>query len=215
MAEEKKDKGKKQKAANRLADARAQMYHDLVFQSAESVFGKKGYDGSTMQDIADEAGVSLKTVYGAFSSKEDLYAEIMRERTTRFIAGISAALAGEGDPWERISRGTHAYVEFLFQHRDWLSMHLRSRVAWSFRPSNEDAARAWKDGHDLFGSVLQEGIDSGQFHPGDSREMAITSQAVMQVQLALAVERREENPEAASGAILVQLRRLLCTDEAA
>ena len=68
---------KKTAAASRLEDARARMYQDLIFESAETVFGEHGFENATMQQIASEAGVSLKTVYGSFPGKQDLYEAIM------------------------------------------------------------------------------------------------------------------------------------------
>lgn len=200
----------RKKAASRLADARARMYHDLIFESAEHAFGRKGYEGTTMQDIADEAGISLKTLYATYESKQDLYAEIMRSRASAFIDATATAMAGASDPVERVDRGVRAYVAFLFEHENWLRIHLRTRVAWSFRPSDDEAAAAWQQGHDDYAKVLADGIAAGVFYDGDPQEMSIMAQAIMQVQVARAAEHGVEDPDAVADTIMVQLRRLLC-----
>lgn len=48
-----------------------------MVNAAESVFFKKGFENSTMDDIAKEAEFTKKTLYSYFKSKEDLYYEIM------------------------------------------------------------------------------------------------------------------------------------------
>ena len=73
-------KSKGRAAPSRLEDARTRMYQDLIFESAECVFGQKGFENATMQDIAAEAGVSLKTVYASFAGKKELYDAIMLRR---------------------------------------------------------------------------------------------------------------------------------------
>jgi AcrR family transcriptional regulator len=204
----------KRKAATKLADARSRMYRDLIFESAEVVFGGKGYDGATMQDIADESGVSLKTLYATYASKHDLYAQIMTDRTTAFMAATRLALEGNDDPpLERLTRGVRAYAAFLFDHEDWLRIHMRTRVAWAFRPADEETASWWKQGHDDYARVLQEGMDRGDFYSGDPEELAIVQQTIMQVHVARAVERGDDDPDAVAAAIMVQIRRLICRRE--
>ncbi len=203
----------KKKTTSRLADARARMYHELIFESAECAFGRKGYEGTTMQDIADEAGISLKTLYATYESKRELFGDIMHARAGAFIAATAAAMEGARDPLERIERGVAAYVAFLFEHENWLRIHLRTRVAWSFRPADEEAAAAWQQGHDDYASALAEGIEQGVFFDGDPSEMSIMTQAIMQVQVARAVERGLTDPSVVADAIMLQLRRLLCPRE--
>ena len=49
-----------------------------IVKSAVSAFGKKGYDHTTMEDIAKETGVSKSALYTYFQSKEDILAELMK-----------------------------------------------------------------------------------------------------------------------------------------
>lgn len=48
-----------------------------ILDAAERIFFKKGFENSTMDDIALEAEFTKKTVYSYFKSKEDIYYEIM------------------------------------------------------------------------------------------------------------------------------------------
>jgi AcrR family transcriptional regulator len=200
----------KKKASSRLADARARMYRDLIFEAAESVFGAKGYEGATMNDIADEAGVSLKTLYATYESKQDLYAHIMRDRATAFYASTRAAMEGDFAPLERLDRGVRAYVAFLFEHESWHRIHLHSRVAWALRPDDEEMAGWWQEGHADYAAVLEEGMQSGVFHEGDAQETALLLQALLQVLVARASQRGDEDPDAVAEAMMVHVRRLLC-----
>ena len=61
---------------SRLEVARERMYRELVFESAEHVIAARGLEATTMQEIAAEAGISLRTLYAAFPSKEGLVAEV-------------------------------------------------------------------------------------------------------------------------------------------
>jgi AcrR family transcriptional regulator len=200
----------KRKAASKLADARARMYHELIFDSAEAVFGRKGYEGATMQDIADEAGVSLKTVYATYESKQDLYDQIMRDRASGLVALLGAAVETAEDPLEQIACIVEAYVAFVFENENWLRIHLRTRVAWAFRPPDAKVAVSWAVARDIYSGVLRSGMESGLFYAGEPEETAVLVQSVMQVQMARAVEQGHDDPGEVAEAMMVHIRRLLC-----
>ena len=187
------------------------MYRDLVFECAEHVFAEKGYDDATMQDIAAEAGVSLKTVYAAFPGKSELYAEIQSVRGLEFVDGVTLALSGLDDPLEALENGVRAYVDFLAAHEHFLRIHLRDRVAWGLGPGTEPGDALWARGVAAFAHVVRHGIERGLFHEGDAELMAMMGIAIMQVQLArLADSTSHVEPDALAEEIQRQLRRLLC-----
>lgn len=57
-----------------------------------------GLDGVTVEDIADEAGVSRRTFSNYFANKEDAILHADRERTRRLLSLLMARPADEG-PW--------------------------------------------------------------------------------------------------------------------
>jgi len=203
---------KKQTATTRLYDARARMYRDLIFESAEFVFGEKGFEGAAMQDIAAEAGVSLKTVYSSFSGKQELFTEIMRVRGRAMMDAISEARKSAHGPLAKLEASTRAFVHFMFEHSDWMRIHLRSRLSWAVRPGDGPAAELWQQGQDGYCEILREGMDAGVFWPDDPVELASIVQAVTKVQVSHAVENGESDPEAVADRAIERITRLVCSD---
>lgn len=198
--------------------ARAQMYRQLVFEAAEHVFARKGFEATTMQDLAAEAGISLKTLYAAFPGKQEIFLRIHEERVGAFVQRIADALGAAGSPLERLERGVRAYLDFLLAHPDYLRIHLRERTAWGLLPEGAAGAAGaqdwWRAGRGAFAEVLRQGMAQGIFHEGDAELMASMGIAVMQVQLArLADAPGRIDAAAASAEVLLQLRRLLCRPE--
>ncbi len=58
-----------------------------IIDSAENVFFSKGFENSTMDDVASEAELSKGTLYLYFKSKEELYLEIVH-RATKILSGL-------------------------------------------------------------------------------------------------------------------------------
>ncbi|NIS29454.1 MAG: helix-turn-helix transcriptional regulator, partial [Actinobacteria bacterium] len=62
----------------------------MILQSAAELFARTSYEGTTIGDIAERAGVAHGTVYAHFDSKAELFVSVMREALRRLEAGWRA-----------------------------------------------------------------------------------------------------------------------------
>ena len=189
------------------------MYRGLVFAAAERVFAARGFDGAAMQEIAAEAGISLKTLYATFSGKDEIYRAILEERRQEFLRFVAGAVRAEGEVVDRMRDGVRAYVDFLLAHRPYLAIQLREGRGWGLDPADESRG-VWQSGLELQAALVRAGQAEGVFVDGDPELMAATAIAIMQVQLAGLVDRAKE-PDGAtiSEAIVRELTRYLCRPE--
>ncbi len=65
---------------------------EQILDGAKRVFIGKGFDASSMNDVAREAGVSKGTIYVYFQNKEDLFADLIERERTRFALSTRDAL---------------------------------------------------------------------------------------------------------------------------
>jgi AcrR family transcriptional regulator len=186
------------------------MYRDLIFESAECVFGKKGFDGAAMQEIASEAGVSLKTVYASFPGKSEIYSEIMTVRGREMSEAVTEARRAAASPIEKLDLGTRAFVQYLFDHADWLRIHVRSRLSWAEQPKEETVAALWQEGQNAYAEILREGIAEGVFWDEDPVELAVMVQALTKVQVSQALESGESDADCVADRLVERLMRLVC-----
>ena len=195
---------------SRLKGARAQMYRDLIFESAEHVFGARSFEEATMQDLASEAGISLKTLYTTFPGKQELYDEIQQVRGLAFVETVVDATQEGHGAVDRLERLVAAYVGFLFEHEDWLRIHLRQRLAWGLGPRDGYATGYWQRGLANMADTIRSGIEEGAFYDGDPETQAMMALAIMQVQVSSALNSEDRSHERVAAEISMQLNRLLC-----
>jgi AcrR family transcriptional regulator len=69
---------------------------------ARAEFGRKGYEATTVRDIAGAAGISTGTVYRLVGSKDELLASIMRSFTTKAQSAWTNVLRAEGTTVEKV-----------------------------------------------------------------------------------------------------------------
>lgn len=76
-----------------------------IIQAALELFVRKGYHGTSIQDITEKVGLTKGALYAHFRSKGDLLLRIIEEFKSRFIGGMIAELeTKEGTALDRIHR---------------------------------------------------------------------------------------------------------------
>lgn len=96
------------------ADARREQILDVAIE----VFGRAGYYGASMNDIAEAAGVTKPVLYQHFDSKSDLYAALLEEVGDRMLAAIAKATAEAQDGREQTLQGFRAYFRWVANSHD-------------------------------------------------------------------------------------------------
>ena len=87
-----------------------------LLEIATDVFASRGYHDSSMNDIADAAGVTKPVLYQHFDSKRELYLELLRDIGEDLQLQISKATADAGGPRQQIQNGFGAYFEWMSTH---------------------------------------------------------------------------------------------------
>src|ERR1700760_864624 len=89
--------------------------HILI--TAEVLFGEKGFDGTSVRDIAQAAGVNLAMISYYFGSKEKLLESLIEFRTG-YAYGILAELNKDESlsPWDKIDHLVEFYVDRILNN---------------------------------------------------------------------------------------------------
>lgn len=68
-----------------------------ITRAAIEVFFHKGFDGASMREIAEKAGVTKPMIYYHFKDKKSLYRELLVEHLDAFCAKLESILARDDD----------------------------------------------------------------------------------------------------------------------
>ena len=89
-----------------------------ILEVATRVFGERGYDGTSMVDLAAAVGVTKPILYSHFGSKEGLFLACALRAWTNMGVSIYSAATRPGPPDVRLWRGIVAYFDFVDAHRE-------------------------------------------------------------------------------------------------
>ena len=155
------------KAAQPKRERRKDARPGELASAALELFVERGFSATRLDDVAKRAGVSKGTLYLYFDSKDDLFKAVVREgivsrieeaeERIRAYTGNTPDLLGElvHDWWNQIGATKLAGI---------------SKLMMSEAGNFPDLAKFYHDevivrGTALFASVIQRGIDSGEFRP--------------------------------------------------
>lgn len=82
-----------------------------------AVFAKHGYEGTSVEQIANQAKVSKPIIYEHFGGKEGLYAVVVDREMDYVVRRISEAIA-TGSPRERVENAAFAFLSYVKDHPD-------------------------------------------------------------------------------------------------
>jgi AcrR family transcriptional regulator len=199
-------------ATAKARNAKTSMYRSLIIDAAERLFASRGYEGTKIQDIATESGISLGTLYSVFDGKSDIYEAIQDERLGRLFLLAGRTMASDDKAAERLMQGNRVFIRWLTEHPDFLRIHLNNSGAWASNPQEvgEGLVNAWRRGIDLIALVIDEAMREGDAFQGDSVIAARTMVAIQQVHMSAWVEAgMQSDAHDLADRIEEQLRRTL------
>jgi AcrR family transcriptional regulator len=93
-----------------------------ILDAAVAVFGERGYQNASMDQVAERVGVTKPVLYTHFGSKEGLLLACIARARAELLDVTSAAATSASTPEEMLRRGTLAFFDYLeSQAPAWLS----------------------------------------------------------------------------------------------
>ncbi len=99
-----------------------------ILEAAKSVFADKGFDGATVDEIAEKADLSKGSIYGYFANKEDLFISLMESEIDRLFEVVEKSLGDLEHPIETIENLIKETLVYFDQNRAFLRIFTPERA---------------------------------------------------------------------------------------
>jgi AcrR family transcriptional regulator len=128
-----------------------------ILEAAAQVFHEKGYESTSIQDIADSVGILKGSLYYYITSKEDLLFEIIQGVHEEALKNLDRTAAVEGDALQMI----RAFVVIHLTHNA-LNLVKMAVFFQDFRSLNGERRQLIVEERDLYDAFLRDLIRRGQ-----------------------------------------------------
>jgi AcrR family transcriptional regulator len=192
---------------NRRLTQRGRERRQQLMDFAASRFADQGYHPTSVAEIVQGLGVGKGVFYWYFSSKEELFLEILRDAQQDLRRSQQQAIDGVDDPVRRIELGLEASMRWSSEHEELFNL-------FAFAATEERFAPALRKGQEIaVADVMRhvrEGMDRGEIRVGDPE---VYAHAILGVSSQLARrfvhERGDAWPGVADAAVAFCLEGLL------
>jgi AcrR family transcriptional regulator len=139
-----------------------------ILEAACHVVARHGFQGATIDRVAEEAGIAKGTVYLYFHTKEELLKAAVEQGIQTFTDQVRSAVEEMHAPLEKLYRLVDVSLKLSDVHRDFFKTLLLERNFLAAAPDHPEAARML----DLYlthirfiKEIIQAGVNAGILRP--------------------------------------------------
>ncbi len=134
----------------------AEQRRQQLFSVSLELFARRGYRATTMDDIAEAAGVTKPLVYQHFSSKRALYLELVDSIAQELLVAVQGAVQQADGPRQQVELGFAAYFRLV------ISREAQFRLLYGRDHADDrELGRALRTVEDAIAAAIDPLIDAG------------------------------------------------------
>jgi len=133
-----------------------------IIKVAARLFRKRGYNGTSMQNIADEIGIKPASIYNHINTKQELLHDLLMNIATQFTNGINDISHSSFGVEQKLERLIALHIRLTVDHTDAVALiagewvHLEKTNRMQYLKLRDEYETAFKD-------IIEEGKAVGKF----------------------------------------------------
>ncbi|GAA1885739.1 TetR/AcrR family transcriptional regulator [Streptantibioticus ferralitis] len=193
-----------------MNSARRQATRQRLYEAAVTLIAEKGFSSTTVDEIAERAGVAKGTVYYNFASKNDLFEELLRHGVGLLTASLREAsekvTAAGGSRVDALDAMIRAGLVFIGRYPSFTQLYVaelwRTNRAWQ-----STLMMVRQEAIAVVEKVLREAVDGGEL--SDEIDVPLTASALFGMVLVAALDWQAFQPDRDIDDVHAALSRLL------
>lgn len=149
-----------------------------IINTAIEIFSEKGFNKTTMQEIAEEAGVGKGTIYRFFNSKEDMVSSLLEISIDEISEQISSAISPLDDPLEKMKAIIKVELDYYYANRNLARFLVREM--WGYQSKFLDHIRKIRESRaTTIEQIIEEGMQKNQFKTLDPQTITASLEGMI------------------------------------
>lgn len=183
-----------------------------ILEAAKALFIERGFEETSIRNIAEKIEYSPTTIYLYFKDKDDIFYALHQEGFV-LLNQYLRALQNVQDPFERLKAICKAYITFALENREFYDLMFISRSPMNALTKDDEK---WEEGNRAFGALIgtiTECIQRGYFTGLDPEVLSFTCWSMVHGICSLEIrgrcsvisEANQENLPAKAGAVIIEI----------
>ncbi len=120
----------------------------IILRSARELFHKKGFYGTTMEDIAEHSGFDRRTIYNHFKNREDIFAALISGILTDITTVFDEIGEEKGTPLDKLRMLVLKLLDLYIEHSQLLNIFMSEYEINEIKKKRHISAYTLKNIHD-------------------------------------------------------------------
>lgn len=145
---------------------------ERIVEAATQLFYKHGFEGTTMDAVAEEFGMTKPSVYSHFKNKSALLEEVCLRAIRASVDALDLGLSDTGTPTQRLTTALRAFFRVLIDLQTNSTIYFREERHFS-AAGVEESERLRKQFDEKLSQLISDGVKTKEFAVTDIRLSAL------------------------------------------
>lgn len=143
-----------------------------ILEAAHKIFAQNGFSGTSVEAIAQEAGIAKGTLYLYYSSKHEIYWAALRNGLVALCGELRQQMEAADTVEDKLRAYVATKLSFFEQHRDFFKIYHAEFGNAVAHPIHKDFTELLLEQLHMIKSVLSEGLRQHKFREMDLESVA-------------------------------------------